>query len=102
MLLLIDLPELFTDEPVDSTPVPTGAGRPVYRGARRRSGSLTSDPRFAGNSNRVMKGIYIMNFRQAKFLVVTGQEIRTRRGRETTSETIGSLAGYVWKLMRSR
>lgn len=29
--------------------------------------------RFAGNSNRVINGVYIMSFRQAKLLVVTGQ-----------------------------
>ena len=29
--------------------------------------------RFAANSNRVIKGIYIISFRQAKLLVVTGQ-----------------------------
>ncbi|CAK9020498.1 unnamed protein product, partial [Durusdinium trenchii] len=43
------------------------------KGERPRHFCLHTLERFAGNSNRVMKGIYIMNFRQAKFLVVTGQ-----------------------------
>eukprot|EP00913_Durusdinium_trenchii_P026229 g24608.t1 len=38
------------------------------KGERPRHFCLHTLERFAGNSNRVMKGIYIMNFRQAKFL----------------------------------
>jgi len=48
-------------------------GLECTQGRRPRHFCLHTMERFAGNSNRVINGVYIMSFRQAKLLVVTGQ-----------------------------